>query len=326
MKARFFKKVSLGLALSALPLVGACNQQPADAPQSLVTAAQAEQSFAPDTSAATLAGGPIAPEIAPNSGKTLPPNIKLSSPLGEVVKLAQAGVDETVMLSYVNNSASMFNLASNEIIYLNDIGVPNSVVTAMIQRDQALKQSWTDAAQTQNATAQANAQAAPAAAPTCMNPPQPEAQPATADAAPPQQPANVTCNYFYDSLSPYGSWINIEGYGRCWQPTVVVVNRGWQPYGDRGRWLYTDAGWYWNSDYSWGWATFHYGRWLNHARWGWCWYPDYVWGPSWVSWRYSNDYCGWAPLPPAACYRPGLGFSYHDRSVGIGFDFGIGAS
>ncbi|MEK7707201.1 MAG: hypothetical protein AAB380_04310, partial [Verrucomicrobiota bacterium] len=211
MKARFFNKVSLGLALSALPFVGACNQQTTDAPQSLVTAAQAEPSFTPDTSAATLAGGPAAPETtppppesapvpapAPNSGKKLPPNIKPSSPVGEVVKLAQAGVDEAVMLSYVNNSASMFNLASDEIIYLNDIGVANDVVTAMIHRDQALKQAGA-------AVAQANAQVAEAAAPTYVNPPQPEAQPATADAAPPQQPANVTYNYFYDSLSPYGS-------------------------------------------------------------------------------------------------------------------------
>ncbi|MCU0784576.1 MAG: hypothetical protein MUF81_11155 [Verrucomicrobia bacterium] len=345
MKPRFFKKVSFGLALSAMPFVGACNQQTSNPPQSIITTAQAEPSVAATSNAVTSTGdlaGPTAPETtppppesgpvpapAPNSGKTLPPNIKPSSPLGEVVKLAQSGVDESVMLSYVKNSASMFNLASDEIIYLNDIGTPNSVVTAMIQRDQALKQSWTDAAQAQNATAQANPQAAQGAAPTYANPPQPEPQPAQtveATAPPAPQAANVTYNYFYDTLSPYGSWIEIDGYGRCWQPTVVVVNRGWQPYGDRGRWLYTDAGWYWNSDYSWGATTFHYGRWFNHARWGWCWWPDTVWGPSWVSWRYSNDYCGWAPLPPAAYYRPGFGFSYHNRSVGFSFDFGLGAS
>lgn len=344
MKARFFKKISLGLALSALPLVGACNQQTTNTPQSLVTAAQAEPSVATATNATMLAGdpaAPAAPEVtpspdgasvptpAPNSGKTLPPNINPSNPVGEVVKLAQAGVDEAVMLSYVNNATSMFNLASDEIIYLNDIGTPTSVVTAMIQRDQALKQAGADAAQAQYAAAQANAQAAQATAQSYATPPQPEPQPAqTVEATAPPAPeaANVTYNYFYDTLSPYGSWIEIDGYGRCWQPTVVVVNRGWQPYGDRGRWLYTDAGWYWNSDYSWGATTFHYGRWFNHARWGWCWWPDTVWGPSWVSWRYNNDYCGWAPLPPAAYYRPGFGFSYYNHSVGFSFGFGLGAS
>jgi hypothetical protein len=336
MKARFFKKISLGLALSALPLVGACTQQTTNTPQSLITAAQAELSVVTATNAGTLAGDPVAtaapeatPTPVPNSGKTLPPNIKPSSPVGEVVKLAQAGVDEAVMLSYVNNAASMFNLASDEIIYLNDIGTPNSVVTAMMQRDQALKQAGADAAQAQYAAAQANAQATQAAAQTYANPPQPEPQPAQtveATAPPVPQAANVSYNYFYDTLSPYGSWIEIDGYGRCWQPTVVVVNRGWQPYGDRGRWLYTDAGWYWNSDYSWGATTFHYGRWFNHARWGWCWWPDTVWGPSWVSWRYNNDYCGWAPLPPAAYYRPGFGFSYYNHSVGFSFGFGLSAS
>jgi hypothetical protein len=105
---------------------------------------------------------------------------------------------------------------------------------------------------------------------------------------------------------------------------VVVYNSGWQPYCDHGHWVYTDCGWYWSSDYSWGWAPFHYGRWFQHSRWGWCWTPDTVWGPSWVTWRYSNDYCGWAPLPPFAVYREGAGFFYRDLNVSFGFDFGLG--
>ena len=31
---------------------------------------------------------------------------------------------------------------------------------------------------------------------------------------------------------------------------------------------------------------------------GWYWVPGRVWAPAWVSWRRSNDYVGWAPLPP----------------------------
>jgi hypothetical protein len=56
---------------------------------------------------------------------------------------------------------------------------------------------------------------------------------------------------------------------------------------------------------------------------GWCWWPDTVWAPSWVTWRYSDDYCGWAPLPPFAVYQPGVGFVYHGNGVSIGFDFGL---
>ncbi len=275
------------------------------------------------------------PEVAEESLENAPaqivvpaqaPSNALSASAAEIVKLAQAGVDEGVMLAYVTNSPNAFQLTSDDIVYLNDVGVSGTVVTAMIQRDQALGVS-SNAAIASASSAYTNQLVPAAGAPTpyATNPVadvQPEAPVIPEDA---QQAANVSYTYFYDSLSPYGSWINVDGYGLCWQPTVVVVNRDWQPYCDRGRWVYSDCGWYWASDYSWGWAPFHYGRWFRHSRWGWCWAPDTVWGPSWVSWRYTSDYCGWAPLPPSACYRPGLGFTYYGRSVGFDFSFGLNA-
>jgi hypothetical protein len=117
----------------------------------------------------------------------------------------------------------------------------------------------------------------------------------------------------------------INGYGRCWRPTVCVYDPGWRPYCDRGRWVYTDCGWYWSSDYAWG-ATFHYGRWFQNPGYGWCWCPDTVWGPSWVTWRYSNAYCGWAPLPPFTTWQAGVGFVYRGGGVSVGFGFGLGAN
>jgi hypothetical protein len=135
------------------------------------------------------------------------------------------------------------------------------------------------------------------------------------------QPA-VTYSYFYNSLSPYGSWVYVTDYGWCWQPTIAVTHHGWRPYLHGGRWLHSDVGWYWHSDYSWGWAPFHYGRWHSAPHIGWVWTPDYTWGPSWVTWRRSYDYCGWAPLPPRAYVRPGIGFSYWGRDVGFSFSFG----
>ena len=47
-------------------------------------------------------------------------------------------------------------------------------------------------------------------------------------------------------------------------------------------------------------STFHYGRWTLNPRYGWVWVPGYNWGPSWVCWRHSDGYLGWAPLPPEA--------------------------
>ncbi|MEY2466059.1 MAG: hypothetical protein QOD03_580 [Verrucomicrobiota bacterium] len=250
-------------------------------------------------------------------------NVNVSPAVAEIVKLVQAGVDESVLLSFATNSGSIFDLSSDDIVYLNDIGVPGSVVTAMIQHDQVLKANpaYVQSQQPQYPTQPL----APGGTAPYQN--ADVAPEVTAPLTPPtelvENPPNPSATYFYDSLSPYGNWVQIEGAGLCWQPSTVVINREWQPYGDHGHWVYSDCGWYWVSDYSWGWAPFHYGRWFRNSHWGWCWAPDTVWGPSWVSWRYADDYCGWAPLPPTACYRPGGGFTYYGASVGISFGFGL---
>jgi len=235
----------------------------------------------------------------PADAGALPANIPPGSPLAEVVKLVQAGVDADTIKSYVVNSAGAFNLDADTIIFLKDEGLPSDLINTMMEHDKDFSAS-----------------------------PQPSAPaPATPDAtatdtAPPSAP--VTVNYFNDALSPYGSWVDVSGYGRCWRPTVVIYDSSWQPYGDRGQWVYTDCGWYWESDYSWG-ITFHYGRWFRDPRLGWCWWPDTVWSPSWVTWRSSDDYCGWAPLPPFTVYQPGVGFYYRGAAVAAGFDFGLDA-
>jgi hypothetical protein len=286
MKIPFPGKPALGIALAALWLASDHSTQ--------FSNALAQPAPPPPTTADVSAVPPA--DVPP------PPNILPTSPLAQVIRLAQAGVDESVIMSYVTSSTSMFNLDSETIIYLSDLGVPNEVVTAMMQRDQVLQQQM----------AAANP------------PPPPPDTTTTAPTEPPPspEPTEVTVNYFYSSLAPYGTWVDVEGYGRCWRPTMVVYNSGWQPYCDRGHWVYSDCGWYWASDYSWG-VTFHYGRWFRNPRLGWCWWPDTVWAPSWVTWRYSNDYCGWAPLPPFAVYRPGVGFVYQGNGVSIGFNFGL---
>ncbi len=323
------------LAVVALPLVGGCLQDASSASETTTLtnsfsnaapfAAAAPQAVAENQEAIpieedSLADAPVKPLAAP----VVPIAVKTSAAAAEIVKLANSGLDEGVMLAYVTNSASRFDLNADDIVYLNDIGVPPAVVTAMIQRDQAygvgpavpLAPIATQPPPT-NQWGPNPADVAPQAVP------QPGA--AQAEAAPAGPPAQaIDNNTFYTSLSPYGTWMQVEGYGMVWQPTVTVINSSWRPYFDSGRWVWTDAGWYWMSDYSWGWAPFHYGRWFRHNRAGWCWAPDTLWGPSWVTWRYDSDYCGWAPLPPSAYYRSGFGFSYYGRSVGFGFSFGLG--
>jgi hypothetical protein len=126
----------------------------------------------------------------------------------------------------------------------------------------------------------------------------------------------VSFEFFYDSLYPYGEWIEVPKYGYCWRPWSV--DSGWAPYTD-GYWAYTDAGWTWVSYEDWGSITYHYGRWMRIARVGWVWVPDYEWGPAWVSWRSSNDYIGWAPLPPEVRFVRSSGINiWVDLSYGIG--------
>lgn len=105
----------------------------------------------------------------------------------------------------------------------------------------------------------------------------------------------VTYQLFYDSLSPYGTWIDYPSYGHVWNPNV---NDGFRPYATNGHWASTDQGWAWVSDYDWGWAPFHYGRWLYDDMYGWLWLPGYDWSPAWVTWGYVDDFYCWAPLMP----------------------------
>jgi hypothetical protein len=334
MKIGIFRNRGWAVGLALLPLVarGLAEDQNQKPPAITPPAALSEQgqtnlnaskvvepSAVEATNLVDLVEAPVTPMA---QEKTLPPSIHPARPLAEIIKLANSGVEESVMMAFVTNSTSTFNLNAEEIIYLKDIGVPDVVVTAMILRDQTLR--------SESITTLAAAAPPPAEMPVAPNASEVAPQPdATAAAYPPEQappPTEVAADSsFYDALSPYGNWVNVAGYGPCWQPTVVVVNPGWQPYYNCGRWIYTDCGWYWVSDYSWGWAPFHYGRWFCHHRLGWCWAPDTVWGPSWVSWRYTDGYCGWAPLPPGTSFAFGVGLTFRGHHVDHSEDFGLKA-
>jgi len=245
------------------------------------------------------------PPPANVSMSVLPAGIAPGTPAAEVLKLAQAGVDAGIIKNYINNCPSAFNLDADKIIALTDAGISSDMVNAMMAHDKAVLASITPP---------------PVSAPA----PAPVTTSAPANNSGSTPPPEMTVDEFNNTLSPYGQWVEVEGYGRCWRPTVVNYDPTWQPYCDRGHWVYTDCGWYWESDYPWG-VTFHYGRWFNTGAYGWCWWPDTVWAPSWVVWRSCDDYCGWAPLPPFTVYEPGFGFYYRGAGVAVGFDFGLAA-
>jgi hypothetical protein len=72
--------------------------------------------------------------ILPQPAGQLPEGVSLTGWVGELVKLAEAGIGQEVLLSYID-SAGTFNLGASQIIYLHDIGVSSEVITAIIQHD-----------------------------------------------------------------------------------------------------------------------------------------------------------------------------------------------
>jgi hypothetical protein len=123
----------------------------------------------------------------------------------------------------------------------------------------------------------------------------------------------VSVSIFYDDLAPYGHWFAHATFGWVWTPYDVPY--GWRPY-THGHWVYTEFGWTWVSHWRWGWAPFHYGRWVFDPGYGWVWIPGTVWGPAWVVWRWSDDWVGWAPLPPDAGWQVGVGLRVGDAHRG----------
>ncbi len=254
-------------------------------------------------------------EATPSVTPTATPTVaapQVSPRVAEIAKLVQSGVSDDVLMAFIKNSPQAFSPTADEILYLTDLGMPDAVLTVLMQHRPVAPEM----------TAPPVVVAPPAPAPVIMT-----TNIIVNTETRYVQAAPATVTTFYEPLRPYGSWVEVEDYGLCWQPTVVVNNRDWRPYSDRGRWVYTYSGWYWQSDYSWGWAPFHYGRWHSSPSFGWVWSPDRVWAPAWVSWRYNDDYCGWAPLPPSARFEYGSGFSFGGSAhIGLNFEFGLRAN
>jgi len=126
----------------------------------------------------------------------------------------------------------------------------------------------------------------------------------------PAQDQDYDEQVFYEELAPYGEWSDHPRWGTVWRPRVTD---DWRPY-SRGYWAYTEEhGWYWMAEEPFGWAVFHYGRWALDEYDGWIWIPGNEWGPAWVAWRHSDQYVGWAPLPPDARWGPDGQLFYDER-------------
>ncbi len=129
-------------------------------------------------------------------------------------------------------------------------------------------------------------------------------------------PEEMASRFFKEALSPYGDWLDLGEYGRCWKPKDISEN--WAPY-TVGAWAYSRYGWTWMSNEDFGGIVYHYGRWVHAVEEGWCWVPDLEWAAAWVSWRYGTEAIGWAPLPPKAEWNTTVGIGvWVDKTYDIG--------
>lgn len=199
----------LAVGAVAILLLGAFSRlDPAAAPAAAPPALAADS---PADSAIESAGEPELPA-------------DLSPGLADIIRLAQAHVDENVILAFIHNSSQTYSPTADEILYLSDLGLSQTVIAALFkQKPPAQPEIAATAGPTPVALAKLPSPNAPLAAPGAN--------------------AGLFCN----ALAPYGTWTQVPDYGLCWQPATETLNPDWRPYADQGQRLYTDNGWYWQS-------------------------------------------------------------------------------
>jgi uncharacterized membrane protein YgcG len=156
--------------------------------------------------------------------------------VSEVVKMYQGGIGKEVIQGYIENNALAFHLTADGIIYLQHLGVPQEVTSALIRRDGELQKQALAAYQQQGqayqqqqapgAAAYNQAGVANAAPPVVMpTTPAPAVYPYADVAPPPVYPDYSTYPYYDYGFPYYGPGIVIGG-GWGWR---------WGGYGWGGR-------------------------------------------------------------------------------------------
>lgn len=147
------------------------------------------------TAAGALGGEGASPAIQSSGTNQLSivqkSQTRLSPWAAQVQRLALAGVDEDVVISYID-SAGTFNLTPDQIISLTKAGVPRTQVTAMLQHDADIFSGVKQVTASTVPTAETDA-------PLIPPPPQPAA-PVNIAAAPPHVPTPAYDDYASDFI------------------------------------------------------------------------------------------------------------------------------
>jgi hypothetical protein len=152
------------------------------------------------TTTAPMYSDIAAPPPAPAAATTTP---ALSPAASQVLQLAQAKISDSTIITYVQNSGSVYGLDASQIVYLKQQGVSETVINAMLNQRTALAAAAAPQSPPENG------------APVAATPP----PPITTDVAQPTTPAPSvvvvpdTQTYDYDNWAypyyysyPYYGW------------------------------------------------------------------------------------------------------------------------
>ncbi len=110
----------------------------------------------------TLAADPVSatPEstVVVQSAPTAP--VKLPYGVEDVLKLSKAQVSDDIVVNYIQNSGTVYNLSSQDILYLRNQGVSDRVIGAMLNQKTAVQQQAAQAAAAAASAPDANTAAA----------------------------------------------------------------------------------------------------------------------------------------------------------------------
>lgn len=59
----------------------------------------------------------------------------LSPAIADIVKMYKAGVNSTVILTYIDHAPAAFQPTPQDVLRLNDLGIPSEITTALIRHD-----------------------------------------------------------------------------------------------------------------------------------------------------------------------------------------------
>jgi len=179
-------------------------------------AATAQAQNAPDVSVVN----PTAPVAATPAAAP-----QLADSVSQVLQLSQAKVSDSTILSFIQNSSTMYPMTASQIVYLKQSGVSDTVLNAMINQHPAMTASSSPAPAPADTS---SAQTATATAPTVT----------TYETVP------SSTVYVVPDGSPDYYYNGYYGYPYYYAPVGVSIGLGWGWHGGYGGWHGGGGGWH----------------------------------------------------------------------------------